>query len=49
LLASKRRIQPEIIIIYGTDTYPEGEVGPSKSGRTSINTGRQFPFDSISE
>ena len=25
--------------------YPEGEVGPNKSGRTSINTGRQFSFD----
>ena len=24
--------------------YPEGEVGPSKSGRTSINTGHQFSF-----
>jgi hypothetical protein len=25
--------------------YPEGEVGPNKSGRTTINTGRQFSFD----
>jgi len=24
--------------------YPKGEVGPSKSGRTTINTGRQFSF-----
>jgi hypothetical protein len=25
--------------------YPKGEVGPNKSGRTTINTGRQFSFD----
>jgi hypothetical protein len=25
--------------------YPEGEVGPNKSGKTTINTGHQFSFD----
>ena len=25
--------------------YPEGEVGPNKSGRTIINTVRRFSFD----
>jgi hypothetical protein len=25
--------------------YPEGEVSPRKSGRTTINTGHQFSFD----
>ena len=25
--------------------YPEGEVGPNKSGRSTINTGCQFSFD----
>jgi hypothetical protein len=49
LLASKRRGQPEIIIIYSTDTYLEGEVSPNKFGRTSINTGCQFSFNNISE
>jgi hypothetical protein len=29
--------------------YPEGEVGPNKSGKTTINRGHQFSFDSISE
>ena len=25
--------------------YPKGEVGPKKYGRTTINTGHQFSFD----